>query len=332
MSVVVKKGAGFGTLVAVETLAHDQFYQYAYAPGIVAGSDTVDGTITLEGTHPRVFLEAKGHGVYNCDERCESAPGGDGIVYFENDEPGLPSSGAGNFTASYPYRLIAMDADGSLDGNQGFWYRRNDICDTCTFGSFGKLRGDNYGTDKAKMPWAWDDANDGQVFAGDMLCDPALFFDTHFNGAPFDSDFSHEYVSHTYRTHYVQVLEVRSDVNRDSFGGPSDIYVKITAAGAPAGTDDVLDARAWKKNNASVNRWYPFWFGGNEAEGERRFGGVVTGHSFCRPGSPAVTIAVYDSDEGNDDFMGSMTVSESVDGSAGADLGDARVKVRMVRY
>ncbi len=130
LSLVVQKGGTCGSLVALETLAHDQFYQYAYAGGITNGSDTVDGTATLFGSHPRIFIEAKGHGIFNCDSRCTSAPGGDGIVYSEGGSVGSPSSGAGNWTSAYPYQLIAMDADGSLDGNQGFWYRRNDICDT----------------------------------------------------------------------------------------------------------------------------------------------------------------------------------------------------------
>ena len=46
-----------------------------------------------------------------------------------------------------------MDANGDADGNQGFWYRRNDICDTCTFGAWGKLRGDDHGTNSAKLAW-----------------------------------------------------------------------------------------------------------------------------------------------------------------------------------
>jgi hypothetical protein len=332
LSVVVLKGGTFGTLVALETLAHDQFYQYAYASGITSGTDNVDGTITLFGTHPRIFIEAKGHGIFNCDGRCDSAPGGDGIVYYEGGAAGSPSTGAGNWTSAYPYKLIAMDADGSLDGNEGFWYRRNDICDGCTFGSWGKLRGDDFGTDKAKMPWAWDDADDGQVFAGDMLCDPAVFFDAHLNGTPFNSGFSHNYTTHPFRTHMAEVLAARSDANRDPFGGASDIYVKITAPGSPAGTDDVLDARAWKKNNAPVGTWYAFSYGGYDAEGEHSFGASFGTHSFCRPGTPAVTFAVYDSDTDADDFMGSIAVSGTTDDSAGIDLGDSELKFRLTRY
>lgn len=333
LTLVVRKNGGFGTLEAMETLAHNNFYQYAHAAGIVSGTDNVDGQVSLYGgSHPRVFIEAKGHGVYGCDSRCDAAPGGDGIVYAETDVAESPDGGSGNWTRVFGYRLIAMDADGSLDGDQGPWYRRNDICNDCTFGSWGKLRGDNHGTDKANMPWSWDDADDGQVFAGDMFCDPAMFFDAHLNGTPFDSGFSHAYVEHPYRTHSVQVFQARSDANRDPFGGASDIYVKVTAAGSPSGTSDVIDARAWKRNSASVGSWYTFRYGADDAEGERRFGDSVTSHSFCRQGAPGVTFSVYDSDTDGDDHMGSITLTQSADYSAGADLGDGRLKFLLLRH
>ncbi len=176
LSLVVAKDGGFGKLIAMETLAHDEFYQYRAVSSVEPGSENIDGVVSLfEHSHPRVFVEAKGHGIYACDSRCSTAPGGDGIVYVEAGLAEDPLSGEGNYENVYSYSLIAFDADGSLDDNQGFWYRRNDICDTCTFGSWGRLRGDNFGTDKAKTAWAWDDFDDGAVFAGAMLCDPASF-------------------------------------------------------------------------------------------------------------------------------------------------------------
>jgi hypothetical protein len=201
VSLAIEKGPGFGRLVAMATLAHDVFYQYGNHPGLTSGVEKLRGPVTfLDGSHPRVFSEAKGHGLYGCDGRCDSAPGGDGILYVPGDHAASPAGGDGNYTRQVRYALIAMDADGAADGNQGFWYRRDDICDTCTFGSWGRLRGDNYGTDRAKMPWVWTSDESGPVAAGAMLCDPAFFFDAHLNGAPFD-DFSHVYVAHPFRTH-----------------------------------------------------------------------------------------------------------------------------------
>ncbi len=201
VSLAIKKGPGFGQLVAMETLAHDVFYQYGNHAGISSGIEELDGPVTfVEGSHPRVFSEAKGHGLYGCGRECDSAPSGDGIVYLPGDRAESPTGGDGNYTRKVRYALIAMDANGDSDGNQGFWHRRDDICDTCTFGSWGRLRGDNFGTDRAKMPWVWTADETGPVAAGDMLCDPAFFFDAHLNGAAFD-DFSHVYLAHPFRTH-----------------------------------------------------------------------------------------------------------------------------------
>lgn len=224
ISLAIKKGPGFGELIAMETMAHDVFYQYTNHPGITSGLDDIDGPITFwGGSHPRVFSEAKGHGLYGCDRRCSSAPGGDGILYVPGDRAESPSGGDGNYTRQVRYALIAMDADGSTDGNQGFWYRRNDICDDCTFGSWGRLRGDNYGTNRAKMPWVWTGDKNGPLAAGSMLCDPAFFFDAHLNGTPFE-DFSHEYVAHAFRTH-----ETTSDVSLKLLSGPTSALAAVTS-------------------------------------------------------------------------------------------------------
>lgn len=318
---------GMGSLVAAFTEAHGDIFQYAYAGGLTSGSDNVDGTLTLSGSHPRIFIEAKGHGVYNCDSRCTSAPGGDGIVYTVGDVAQSPASGDGNWTRVYTYRLIAID---EATGDQGLWTRRNDICDTCTFASWGHMRGDGLDSqNSATMPWSWDDSNDGEVFSGALLCDPAQLVDTQLNGAPVDANFSHSYVFNPYATHVLEILAVRSDSNRDSFGNASDIYVKVTVPGAPEGSNDVIDARTFKKNSASVGTWYDWRRGAFDAEGQRRYSETVRTHHFCRRGQPTVTVSVYDSDDGNDDHMGSTTCTGSCDRSAGIDLGDARVKFRL---
>lgn len=207
VSLVVRKDGGFGALVAMETLAHNDFYQYGGAE-VEPGTQDLEGPVPVEADgRPRVFVEAKGHGIYGCDERCDAAPDGDGIVYLPGDRAESPVSGAGDYTGRYRYELIAMDSDGSADGHQGFWHRRNDICDTCTFGSWGKIRGDNHGTDRANTPWVWHGGNRRPSYAGDMLCDPAFFFDAHLNGKPFDAAYSHRYVSHAFRTHTAVVRD-----------------------------------------------------------------------------------------------------------------------------
>ncbi len=202
VSLAIEKSAEFGEVVAMETLAHTDFWQYSNEPGVRPGLEVVDGPISfLDGSHPRVYVEAKGHGIYGCDERCEEADDGDGLLFQVGDRAESPPAADGNFTRTVRYALIAMDSDGATDGNQGFWYRRDDICDTCTFGEWGKLRGDNFGENRAQMPWNWRTKEESPLRRGDMICDPAFFFDAHLNGTPFDSGFSHAYVSHAFRTH-----------------------------------------------------------------------------------------------------------------------------------
>lgn len=199
----VKKDGHMGELVAMQTLAHRSFWVYSNRSDVEAGMARIDGPIRMRAPNqPSVYIEAKGHGIYGCDERCDVAEDGDGILYEVGDEAESPTGGDGNYTRRYSYRLIAMDADGS-DGDEGLWHRRNDICDTCTFGAWGKLRGDNYGENRAATPWLWRERDQGPLRSGDMICDPAFSFDARLNGPAFDAGFSHRYVAHAYRTHFL---------------------------------------------------------------------------------------------------------------------------------
>ena len=62
---VAKDGTEFGRLQAMETLAHDNVYSYTADSRIRNGIHNIDGPIELhDGSHPVVFIEAGGHGVY----------------------------------------------------------------------------------------------------------------------------------------------------------------------------------------------------------------------------------------------------------------------------
>lgn len=318
LSLAIRKTGGPGTLVAMETMAHDQFYQYRAHPDVSDGGQAIDGEVSLyDGTHPRVFIEAKGHGIVGCDARCDMAPGGNGIVYAYAGQAESPHAAAGNFDQVYSYGLIAFDADGRLGGDQGFWHRRHDICDTCTFGSWGKLRGDNYGSDRAKLAWAWDDPNDGEVFAGAMLCDPAQFFSAHLGGRAFDAGYSQRYLTHDYQTHLFELLAVQSSRGYDLWDGYADIYVQIVAPGSPAGTSELVGRGSWSVDEALTGVWYDV-----ERARSRPFGP----RHFCRPGQSPTTFAVYDLDSTTDDLLGSTTLTDTVDHADGVTLGEAEIR------
>jgi hypothetical protein len=48
-------------------------------------------------------------------------------------------------------------------------------------------------------------ADQGTLRSGDMLCDPAFFFDARLNGSAFEAGFSHRYVAHPFRTHFMKM-------------------------------------------------------------------------------------------------------------------------------
>ena len=318
LSLAIQKTGGAGTLVAMETMAHDQFYQYRARPDVEGKSETIDGEVSLyEGTHPRVFVEAKGHGLLGCDARCDSAPGGNGIVYAYQGRAQSPQTSAGNFDQEYSYDLIAFDADGSAGEDQGFWHRRHDICDTCTFGSWGRLRGDNYGADRAKLAWAWDDADDGPVFAGAMLCDPAHFFSSHLSGNGIDRGFSHRYLTHEYYTHEVELLSVQSSRAYDLWDGYADLYVQIASPESPVGPSEIVGSASWRMDEALTGVWYDL-----ERERALPFGP----RHFCRPGQSPTTFAVYDLDSTTDDLLGSTTLADTEDHVEGVTLGQAALR------
>ena len=62
--VVAERAPGGGPVVYVETLAHNQFLQYRPPRGL-AGlfGRTSESDVQLEGNHPVLFIEPKGHGV-----------------------------------------------------------------------------------------------------------------------------------------------------------------------------------------------------------------------------------------------------------------------------
>ncbi|MDX1981995.1 MAG: hypothetical protein SFV51_17115 [Bryobacteraceae bacterium] len=63
--VVHKDGSEFGKLLAMETLAHNNLYSYTADNSVRSGIHSVEGRMELrDGTHPVIFIESGGHGMY----------------------------------------------------------------------------------------------------------------------------------------------------------------------------------------------------------------------------------------------------------------------------
>jgi len=185
---VRRDGSEFGTLEAMVTVAHGNFYSYT-PPGspYTSGRENIDGTIVMQSyggvSRPTTRQEAKGHGCYAWNGG--SFPGGDGVVYFPSGTGEVPSSGNDRFVG---YRLVNTFATG------GLWAHRTDAA---TFAAFGTFRGDNGQDNAANSAWGWDDGDDGSDLPRGLLAtDPAKLVSIYFAN---EGTFSLTYTRNAYR-------------------------------------------------------------------------------------------------------------------------------------
>ena len=298
--VIRKDGSTYGSFQLMITVSHNEFYQYTNDSSITSGHDNVDGGVLFRGSHPKVFIQANGQSPWgghgNLAYDGSGAPGGDGIVYQYGGTADIVTNATGDYVYTYSYALKSIDE---------FWNRRNNIGDGNTFGAWGALDGDTYGTDAAKLPWAWDDSTDGPTFAGDFIADPAHLVDTHLNGL---GTFSHTYVHNSYYTHRLQVSTVTSLQDRDPFGGASDIFVRFRANGT-----SVSDDRLWKKNDASVGTAYAVAWGTMDAGSGAQYSSSYNDRYVAMPPGSVMKVEIYDSDgTSGDDFMGELAAAPSI--------------------
>ncbi|OME86161.1 hypothetical protein BK120_09295 [Paenibacillus sp. FSL A5-0031] len=287
--VIRKDGSTYGSFQLMETMGHNQWYDYTNDPNITSGSDDVDGGVLFNGSHPKVFSQANGqspsggHGVKAYDG--SSAPGGDGIVYNYTGTAEFPTNTSGSYTNQYGYDLMEW---GDL------WSKRTD---PNIFSSFGTFAGDNHTSNSAKAPWGWDDSDDGPALQGMNWSDPAHQVDVHLNGL---GQFSHTYVSNPYYSHKITLLNMQSLEDRDPFGGKSDIFIKAYVNG-----QGQTDARFWKKNDAPKFQNFNIAFGANDAEFGPNFSESYNTVYVAKPSNTNVEIHAYDSDgTSGDDDMG----------------------------
>jgi hypothetical protein len=61
---IAKDGSQYGRLQTMETLAHNNIYSFRADNRIKDGVHDIDGDIEWMGSHPVVFIESGGHGVF----------------------------------------------------------------------------------------------------------------------------------------------------------------------------------------------------------------------------------------------------------------------------
>ncbi len=179
----------FGKLLAVETLAHSHIYLYAADPSVKGSFLKVRGSVQLEGSHPIVYVETWGHGIYA--HRKILVPYT--VVYRVGEQAEVPES-LKDDNVSYQlvsiYDTLWMHRDEIGPGrafDQPFDYRGHILP--------AAIDGDDFGADRANTPWGYNQATGDTLSRGDWFLDPAkaLAYHAHFEG-----EFSHEYINNPY--------------------------------------------------------------------------------------------------------------------------------------
>jgi hypothetical protein len=192
--VVQKDGSEFGKLLAMETLAHNNLYSYTTGGAIRSGVHSVEGRIELrDGTHPVIFIESGGHGMYggNDSKHSRYRPAQDDF-----------SSGTG---VTFVYKGVAERPRHANDRNVGYellpilthWWARASDEQLRMFDEFAPYEawggrpgaklprmgktflGRKESSNKAKPFWGWHDNKTLKakvLSAGQWGLDPAYAF------------------------------------------------------------------------------------------------------------------------------------------------------------
>jgi hypothetical protein len=190
-TVVAKDGTQFGHLQVVETLAHSHIYLYTADRSVEGNFLKVKGSVRLEGSHPVVYVETYGHGIYA--QRKILVP--HAVVYRVGEQAEVPES-LGDDDVSYQLVFIY----------DTLWAHRDEIGSGRAFDQPFDYRGyilpaaidgDDYGTDKANTPWGYNQETGDTLSRGDWFLDPAKALAYH---ASFEGDFSRTYLYNPYLT------------------------------------------------------------------------------------------------------------------------------------
>ncbi|RME41978.1 MAG: hypothetical protein D6791_18910 [Chloroflexi bacterium] len=175
--VVAKDGSALGHLQALLTLAHNHIYLYAGEDRVRRGALKVAGQVRREGTHPQVWVEAYGHGIYGRPRG--QKPGS--ITYRPGTGAEVPASLEDE---DVRYELVSI--------YDTLWPRRQEMGPGKLFDQPFVYRhqllpaafdGDDWGEDKANTPWGYAQEIGRRLERGDFFLDPARAF-VYFASVP----------------------------------------------------------------------------------------------------------------------------------------------------
>ncbi len=208
---VRKDGSRFGRLQTMETLAHNNIYSAVADNSIRDGAHRIEGEIEFhDGSHPIVFIESGGHGIYPTREKTsrynrerDEFADGTGITFVYKGVAERPRHASDRLVG---YELLPI--------YQHWWTRaREDRAADATFDSYfryqpfagrpgvaypigGSFLGRKEASNKAKPFWGWHDTatlKRGILAVGQWGLDPAYAVTRNLrfpSGQPFSLDYT----------------------------------------------------------------------------------------------------------------------------------------------
>ena len=188
-----KNGTKFGKLEVMETLAHNNIYSFTNDKTIKKGVHNIDGRIELfDKSHPIVFIEAGGHGVFGSAARASLFSAekmefkkNTGITYQYKGVPAKPKHANDR---NVGYALLSIINDLWSRGNQETAESNPTFQKFYTYKPFGNrpkssakfisgsFSGNTAGKNSAKPFWGWHDRRTRKkkkLATGQWALDPA---------------------------------------------------------------------------------------------------------------------------------------------------------------
>jgi hypothetical protein len=176
-------------VVYVETLAHNRFLRYAAGPLREPVSRPRIESFEVDGGHPQLYVESKGHGIMVYSEGQKQSPRRGILIYKHGVQADDPESGHQGvvsyellpmittiwprarrgtnetFGASHKYGVVSINTV----GRSGKVSSRQSNLGTLGSAFLGKVGAPNV----ARPPWAWFDRDDAGRVMGSWFFDPA---------------------------------------------------------------------------------------------------------------------------------------------------------------
>jgi len=210
-----KDGSPYGRLEVMETLAHNNVYSVTNNPRIRPGAHRIDGGIEFyQETHPAVFVESGGHGIYGTllpQSRYSLARDqfldGTGITFIYKGVPERPRDANDRLVG---YDLVPIEREWWPKAQEGKWDART-FDEYFLYEPFGdrpalsfRIGGAFYGrkeaANKARPFWGWHDSATLKrkiLAVGQWGLDPAYAVSRNLR-FPADEPFSLDYVYNPY--------------------------------------------------------------------------------------------------------------------------------------